>query len=88
MGPSGSHYVEVVWVSTIVIAGHFQAVFPDGARHYDVVDLPRGIVIQYIVCASSCGHTFKCACHADWIMIVISDQRRTERHRKHRCDGE
>ena len=70
MAPAGAHLIEVVLISTIVIAGHLQAVFADGPRHDDVVDLPSGIMAEHVVCASSCGRAFEYACHADWIMIV------------------
>ena len=61
-------------ISTIVIAGHLQPVFPDRPGHHDVVDLSSGIVIQHVVGARSCGHPFKSAGRADRVVIVANEQ--------------
>ena len=68
--------------AAVVIAGHLQPVFSDRARHHDVVDLPRCIVIQDIVCATSRDHAFEGARDTDRIVIVKSQQWRADRCKK------
>ena len=71
MAPAGSYPSQgVMGISTIVIAGHLEPIFADGPRHDNVVDLPSGIVVEHVVCAPRRDDSFKCPCHADWIVIV------------------
>jgi hypothetical protein len=65
--------------TTIIVTGHLQPIFPDRPGHHNVIDLPSGAVIQHIVCAAGRTDTFESTRHADWIVIVKSEQWRAAR---------
>ena len=78
MAPAGAHNTVNARGPTVVIAGHLERILSNRTWHDDVVDLPRCIVIQHVVCASSRDHALERTRHADWIVVVANEQSRAD----------
>ena len=80
MAPARPHEQITASAPAVVIPRHFQPIFPNRARHHDIVDLSASIMTHYIVCTPGSDHAFKYAANPNGIVIVECTGQRRDCH--------